>query len=48
MSRIPAAPRSGVLVKAIDAYARRRYGAVPEPLAVGAHHRRLLLASGIH
>jgi len=48
MSRIPAAPRSGLLIKLVDAYARRRLGAVPEPVAVGAHHRRLMLAGGIH
>jgi len=48
MSRIPAAPRSGLLIKLVDAYARRRFGAVPEPVAVGAHHRRLMLAGGIH
>jgi AhpD family alkylhydroperoxidase len=29
-------------------FARRRFGAVPEPLTVLAHHRKLLMGSGRH
>ena len=29
-------------------YAKRRYGEVPEPFAVVAHHRRLLIANAVH
>ena len=40
--------RAGLLTRAMYAMAKRRYGQVPEPLAVVAHHRRLLVASAIH
>ena len=40
--------RAGLLTRAMYAIAKRRYGQVPEPLAVVAHHRRLLVASAIH
>ena len=29
-------------------YAKRRFGGVPEPFAVSAHHMGLLLANGVH
>ena len=29
-------------------YAKRRFGEVPEPFAVSAHHRGLLVASAVH
>jgi len=29
-------------------YARKRYGAVPEPVAVSAHHGKLVRAGGLH
>jgi len=29
-------------------YAKRRFGEVPEPLAVAAHHPRLLVANAVH
>jgi AhpD family alkylhydroperoxidase len=29
-------------------YAKRRFGEVPEPFAISAHHRGLLLASAVH
>jgi AhpD family alkylhydroperoxidase len=29
-------------------YAAKQYGAMPEPLAVTRHHRRLFMASGVH
>lgn len=50
MPRIPAIPakETGPLLKAVYWFARRRYGAVPEPLAVTAHHPKLLMASGKH
>jgi AhpD family alkylhydroperoxidase len=47
MPRIPAVPErdAGVLARAVLRYARRRFGAVPEPFAVALHHRRLFWAS---
>lgn len=50
MPRIPAIPAkdAGPLLKAVYWFARRRFGAVPEPLAVTAHHPKLLMASGKH
>ncbi|MBN6037589.1 carboxymuconolactone decarboxylase family protein [Amycolatopsis sp. 195334CR] len=46
MPRIPAKdPKDGGLVlRLIARFARRRYGALPEPLAVHAHNRRVLRA----
>ncbi len=40
--------RAGVVIRAMYRVAKRRYGEVPEPLAVVAHHRRLLIASAVH
>ena len=40
--------RAGMLTRTMYRIAKRRYGQVPEPLAVIAHHRRLLVASAIH
>lgn len=50
MPRIPAVPTqdAGPLVRIVYWFARRRYGAVPEPVAVGAHHRGLMVAGGRH
>lgn len=50
MSRIPAvAPGdASPLVRIAYRFARRRFGEVPEPFAVTAHHRRLFLASARH
>ncbi|WP_298179419.1 carboxymuconolactone decarboxylase family protein [Saccharomonospora sp.] len=50
MPRIPAVPmeRAGHLTRLLYRVTRRRYGAVPEPFAVSAHHPRILLASGLH
>ncbi|ORX05492.1 carboxymuconolactone decarboxylase family protein [Mycolicibacillus trivialis] len=36
------------LARLLYRYARRRFGAVPEPFAVAAHHPRLLVANGVH
>ncbi|WP_243789404.1 carboxymuconolactone decarboxylase family protein [Saccharopolyspora gloriosae] len=49
MSRIPRVPaqRANLLTKLVYRYTRRRFGAVPDPMAVAAHHPKLLLASGI-
>ena len=49
MSRIPAVPESdaGVLGRLAYRYARRRFGAMPEPFAVARHHRRLFWASAV-
>jgi AhpD family alkylhydroperoxidase len=40
--------RAGVLTRAMYRIAKRRYGQVPEPLTIVAHHRRLLVASAVH
>ena len=40
--------RAGLLIRVMYRVAKRRYGEVPEPLAVVAHHRRLLIASAVH
>ncbi len=40
--------RTGLLTRAMYRIAKRRYGQVPEPLAVAAHHRRLMLAGAVH
>ena len=36
------------MTRAMYRVAKRRYGEVPEPFAVVAHHRRLLIASAMH
>jgi AhpD family alkylhydroperoxidase len=40
--------RANWLIRAMYRYAKRRYGEVPEPFAVVAHHRPLLIASAMH
>src|SRR4051794_14292612 len=47
MPRIPAVPESeaGFFARLVYRYARRRFGAVPEPFAVVRHNRRLFWAS---
>jgi AhpD family alkylhydroperoxidase len=47
MARIPTVPEqdAGVLGRLAYRFARRRYGAVPEPFAVLRHHRRLFWAA---
>jgi AhpD family alkylhydroperoxidase len=47
MSRIPVVPaeRAGVIGRLAYRYARHRYGAVPEPLAVVRWHRRMFWAT---
>jgi AhpD family alkylhydroperoxidase len=40
--------RAGLLTRVMYRVARRRYGQVPEPFAVAAHHRKLMLAGAIH
>lgn len=40
--------RANPLVRAMYRYAKRRFGAVPEPFAVAAHHPRLLVANAVH
>ncbi len=40
--------RAGLLTRAMYRVAKRRYGEVPEPFAVVAHHRPLLIASAVH
>lgn len=40
--------RTNLLVRAMYRYTKRRFGEVPEPFAVIAHHPRLLLANAVH
>jgi AhpD family alkylhydroperoxidase len=40
--------RAGLLTRAMYRVAKRRYGQVPEPFAVAAHHRRLMIAGAVH
>ena len=40
--------RAGLLIRTMYRVSKRRYGAVPEPFAVAAHHPRLLVAEAIH
>lgn len=49
-SRIePLAPqRASLLTKLFYRVAKRRFGEVPEPFAVAAHHPRLMLANVVH
>ncbi|MGW5052337.1 carboxymuconolactone decarboxylase family protein [Actinokineospora sp. NPDC004072] len=50
MPRIPAVSKkdAGPLVRAVYWFARRRFGAVPEPFAVTAHHPKVMMAAGKH
>ncbi len=40
--------RANWLIRAMYRYAARRFGEVPEPFAVVAHHPRLLVANAVH
>lgn len=40
--------RTNPLVRLMYRYAKRRFGEVPEPFAVYAHHPRLLVANAVH
>lgn len=40
--------RTGSLTRAMYRIAKRRYGQVPEPFAVTAHHRGLLITGALH
>ncbi|ORB71062.1 transposase [Mycobacterium scrofulaceum] len=40
--------RAGLLTRAMYRIAKRRYGQVPEPFTVAAHHRRLMVAGAVH
>ncbi|KBZ68782.1 hypothetical protein K875_01339 [Mycobacterium [tuberculosis] TKK-01-0051] len=40
--------RAGLLIRAMYRIAKRRYGQVPEPFAVAAHHRGLMIAGAMH
>jgi AhpD family alkylhydroperoxidase len=50
MPRITAVPatEAGPFLKLFYRVARKRFGAVPEPMAITAHHGKLLRASVIH
>jgi AhpD family alkylhydroperoxidase len=50
MTRIPVVSndKAGLLVRGVYWFAKRRYGAVPEPYAVFAQHRGLLKAGAVH
>ncbi len=40
--------RAGLLIRAMYRYAKRRFGEIPEPFTVTAHHPRLLIANAVH
>ncbi|KAY63885.1 IS110 family transposase [Mycobacterium tuberculosis] len=40
--------RAGLLIRVLYRIAKRRFGEVPEPFTVTAHHRRLLIANVVH
>jgi AhpD family alkylhydroperoxidase len=40
--------RANPLVRVMYRYAKRRFGEVPEPFTVAAHHPRLLVANAVH
>ena len=40
--------RTGLLTRVMYRIAKRRYGQVPEPFAVAAHHRKLMIAGAVH
>jgi AhpD family alkylhydroperoxidase len=40
--------RAGLLTRAMYRISKRSYGQVPEPFAVAAHHRKLMIASALH
>ncbi|OBA62777.1 transposase [Mycobacterium sp. 1100029.7] len=40
--------RAGLMTRVMYRIAKRRYGQVPEPFAVAAHHRRLMVAGAVH
>lgn len=40
--------RANLLTRAMYRVAKRRFGEVPEPFAVAAHHPRLLVANAVH
>ncbi|MCV7199605.1 transposase [Mycobacterium angelicum] len=40
--------RAGLLTRAMYRIAKRRYGQVPEPFTVAAHHSRLLVVGAVH
>jgi AhpD family alkylhydroperoxidase len=39
---------AGLLTRVMYRVAKRRYGEVPEPFAVAAHHRKLMVAGAVH
>ena len=40
--------RASLLTRLMYKFAKRRFGEVPEPFTVAAHHPRLLVANGVH
>ena len=45
----PVPPKqAGLLTRVMYRVARRRFGEVPEPFTVAAHHPRLLIANAVH
>ncbi|WP_024803229.1 carboxymuconolactone decarboxylase family protein [Nocardia sp. BMG51109] len=49
-TRIPvvAPDQAGPLTRLLYRYSKRRFGEVPEPFAVAANHRKLLVANAVH
>ncbi|GAA1655586.1 hypothetical protein MMUR_52200 [Mycolicibacterium murale] len=46
--RITPLPATSLLTRFLYRYAARRFGAVPEPFTVSAHHTGLLIAGALH
>ena len=40
--------RASLLTKLMYRFAKRRFGEVPEPFTVAAHHPRLMMANVVH
>ena len=40
--------RAGLLTRAMYRIAKRRYGQVPKPFTMAAHHRKLMIAGAVH
>ena len=40
--------RAGLLTRLMYRIAKRRFGEVPEPFTIAAHHRKLLIANAVH
>jgi len=50
VTRVPplSPAKAPLLTRLMYRYAKRRFGEVPEPFTVAAHHPRLMMANGVH